>query len=144
MALNTYKWGEVDNVTLETLTTASTTDNTVTGITTPYTTDYTWGTATTATIALPTYNEFDSDYDTDTQNTEDPLKIMKRLARGCYKGNSCIKCNNKRIIKAFYEKYGYGTSTTDWTNVTIPYITAPVNTTSIWTYQITTDNTDGT
>ncbi len=48
--------------------------------------------------------QFDPEYDTDTQK-DDPLSILKRSSRGCYKGNSCLDCNNKRIQKE-YDKRG--------------------------------------
>jgi len=81
-------------------------------------------------LKLPTYDEFDSDYMQDTQDTEDPLKIMKRLARGCYKGNSCVKCNNKRIEIAYLEKYqvipiNYSTSLNTTVDYTIELVNAP-------------------
>lgn len=47
--------------------------------------------------------QFDPEYDTDTQE-DDPRSILKRLARGCEKGNSCVVCNNKRIRKEYNKK----------------------------------------
>lgn len=102
------------------------------------TTSFTWGT-TTYTLSplrynheenkIPTFEEFDFDYGKDTQETEDPLKIMKRIARGCYKGNSCVKCNNERIEKEYQEKYGSiaymfdNATTVAWTPYLSPTVT---------------------
>lgn len=156
-----YKWGDIDSMTLGTLTAAS--HQAYYGIDPAYNTTtttgssedavITWNNNTTATpyyftqdthttnspllfdhrsaLELPKLKEFDDDYDVDTQDTEDPLNIMKRLARGCYKGNSCVDCNNERIKEEYIKKYNRLPRESTWAD-----ITSPTDTTSVMSWSV--------